>query len=95
MERELVKEHTIAGLAAARAKGGTGGGRNSNDARQIYTARKRLAAGDKPAKIAKLLQVGLSTSIAIAGQRRPSRLRILIGTVVALRPDDCWKPLRL
>jgi DNA invertase Pin-like site-specific DNA recombinase len=61
MERELVKEHTIAGLAAACAKGGTGGGRNSNDARQIYTARKRLAAGDKPAKIAKLLQVGLST----------------------------------
>ncbi len=28
MERELIKERTIAGLAAARAKGGTGGGRN-------------------------------------------------------------------
>ena len=27
MERELIKERTIAGLAAARAKGGTGGGR--------------------------------------------------------------------
>ncbi len=29
MERELVKERTIAGLAAARAKGGVGGGRKS------------------------------------------------------------------
>ena len=28
---------------------------------KIDTARKLLAAGDKPAKIAKLLQVGLST----------------------------------
>ncbi len=62
MERELIRECTIAGLAAARAKGGTGGGRKPTmTADKIDTARKLLAAGDKPAKIAKLLQVGLST----------------------------------
>ena len=62
MERELIRERTIAGLAAARAKGGTGGGRKPTmTADKIDSARKLLAAGDKPAKIAKLLQVGLST----------------------------------
>lgn len=62
MERELVKERTIAGLAAARQKGGTGGGRKSAlTPEKLDTARKLLAAGDKPAKVAKLLQVGLST----------------------------------
>lgn len=62
MERELVKERTIAGLAAARAKGGNGGGRKSTmTPDKLDTARKLLAAGDKPVKIAKLLQVGLST----------------------------------
>ena len=61
-ERELVKERTIAGLAAARARGGNGGGRKAAmTPDKIDTARKLLAAGDKPAKIAKLLQVGLST----------------------------------
>jgi len=62
MERELIKERTIAGLAAVRAKGGSGGGRKvAMTPEKINTARKLLAAGDKPAKIAKLLQVGLST----------------------------------
>lgn len=62
MERELVKERTIAGLAAARAKGGTGGGRKSvMTPDMLDTARKLLKAGDKPAKVAKLLQVGRST----------------------------------
>lgn len=62
MERELVKERTIAGLAAVRAKGGSGGGRKLvMTPEKIDTARKLLAAGDKPAKIAKLLNVGVST----------------------------------
>lgn len=62
MERELIKERTIAGLAAARAKGGTGGGRKSvMTPDMLDTARKLLAAGDSPAKVAKLLQVGRST----------------------------------
>ncbi|MDR6126396.1 DNA invertase Pin-like site-specific DNA recombinase [Sphingomonas sp. SORGH_AS438] len=58
----MVSERTIAGLAAAQAKGGTGGGRKPTmTADKMDTARKLLAAGDKPAKIAKLLRVGLST----------------------------------
>lgn len=53
MERELVKERTIAGLAAVRAKGGSGGGRKvAMTPEKIDTARKLPAAGDKPAKIA-------------------------------------------
>lgn len=62
MERELVKERTVAGLAAARANGGKGSGRKpvlTPD--KLDTARKLLAAEDKPAKVARLLQVGLST----------------------------------
>ena len=62
MERELIKERTVAGLAAARKKGGIGSGRKSAlTPDKLDTARKLLAAGDKPAKVAKLLQVGLST----------------------------------
>jgi len=62
MERELMKQRTTAGLAAARAKGGTGDGRKAAmTLDKIDTVRKLLAAGDKPAKIAKLLQVGLAT----------------------------------
>ena len=62
MERELIKERTIAGLAAARKKGEIGSGRKlALTADKLDTARKLLAAGGKPAKVAKLLQVGLST----------------------------------
>ncbi|MEG8051942.1 recombinase family protein [Sphingomonas aurantiaca] len=62
MERELIKERTIAGLAAARARGGNGGGRKSvMTPDMLDTARKLLKAGDSPVKIAKLLQVGRST----------------------------------
>lgn len=63
MERELIKERTIAGLAAARAKGGKGGGGRKSvmTPDMLDTARKLLAAGDKPVKVAKLLQVGRST----------------------------------
>ncbi|MHB8283163.1 MAG: recombinase family protein [Caulobacteraceae bacterium] len=62
MERELVKERTMAGLAAARAKGGGRGGRKPlMTPDKLDTAHKLLAAGDKPAKVARLLGVGLST----------------------------------
>lgn len=62
MERKLIKERTIAGLAAARAKGGNGGGRKPvMTPDMLDTARKLLGAGDSPAKVAKLLQVGRST----------------------------------
>lgn len=62
MERELVRERTMAGLAAARAKGaGQGGRKPAMTPDMLDTARKLLAAGDTPAKVAKLLQVGRST----------------------------------
>ena len=62
MERELIKERTIADLAAARKKGGIGSGRNSAlTPDKLDTACTLLAAGDKPAKVTKLLQVGLSS----------------------------------
>ncbi len=62
MERELIKERTIAGLAAARTKGGNGGGRKPLLTPDLLkTARVMLAAGDKPDKVARLLKVGRST----------------------------------
>ncbi len=62
MECELIKERTVAGLAAARKKGGIGSGRKSAlTPDKLDTGRKLLASGDKPAKVAKPLQVGFST----------------------------------
>lgn len=62
MERDNIKERTVAGLAAARAKGRVGGGRKASlTPDKLATARKLLDAGDKPAAVAKLLGVGLST----------------------------------
>ncbi|MHB8283221.1 MAG: helix-turn-helix domain-containing protein [Caulobacteraceae bacterium] len=52
----------MAGLAAARAKaGGRGGRKPLMTPDKLDTARKLLAAGDKPAQVARLLGVGLST----------------------------------
>ena len=62
MERELVRERTVAGLAAARARGANRGGRKpAMTPEMMDTARKLLAAGDAPARVAKLLRVGRST----------------------------------
>lgn len=62
MERDIIKERTLAGLAAARAKGRVGGGRKpALNREKLDTARKLLKAGDKPASIAKTLGVGIST----------------------------------
>ena len=49
-------------LISTRKRGGIGSGRKSAlTPDKIDTARKLLAAGDKPAKVARLLKVGLST----------------------------------
>jgi DNA invertase Pin-like site-specific DNA recombinase len=75
MERDNIKERTMAGLAAARAKGRVGGGRKAAlTPDKLDTARKLLKAGDKPAKVAKLLGVGVSTFYRHfpATERKPS-----------------------
>ncbi len=76
MERELIKERTIAGLAPARAKGGNGGGRKSLLTPDLLrTARVLLASGDKPDKVARLLKVGRSTLYRhLAKEPREGRL---------------------
>ena len=74
MERGLNRERTMAGLEAARAQGRVGGGRKSAiTPDKLDTARKLLAAGDKPAKVAKTIGVGLSTFYRAfpAGEREP------------------------
>lgn len=62
MERDLIRERTLAGLEAARAAGRVGGGRKSPlTPDKLATATRLLKAGEKPASIAKLLGVGRST----------------------------------
>lgn len=63
MERELVKERTIAGLAAARLRpgGGKGGRKSLLTPKKRETARKLLAAGDRPRDIAETIGVSLPT----------------------------------
>lgn len=62
MERDLIRERTVAGLAAARAAGRVGGGRKSPlTPDKLATAKRLLKAGERPASIAKLLGVGRST----------------------------------
>lgn len=62
MERELIRERTIAGLAARRGKGGGGGGRKPVlTPRKKEQARKLLDAGERPRDVAELVGVSLAT----------------------------------
>ena len=62
MERELIRERTIAGLAARRGKGGGGGGRKPVlTPRKMEQARKLLDAGERPRDVAELVGVSLAT----------------------------------
>lgn len=57
-----MKERTIAGLAAARRKDSTGSDhRLALTPDKIDTMHKLLVAGDKPGRVANLLDVGLSS----------------------------------
>jgi len=56
LERDIIHERTMAGLAAAKAQGRTGG-RPVIDADKLAAARARRARGESPAKIAKALGV--------------------------------------
>lgn len=61
MERELVKERTTAALAARRKAGGGGGRKPVLTPRKKETARKLLAAGDRPRDVAATVGVSVAT----------------------------------
>jgi DNA invertase Pin-like site-specific DNA recombinase len=61
-ERGLIRERTLAGLAAARARGRKGGRPKKMDAKKLSQARALLASGDQSvADVASLLMVGRAT----------------------------------
>ena len=61
MERELIKERTRAGLAAAKARGRKGGRKSKMDLSKIGAARKLLASGTVASDVAKNLGVSRAT----------------------------------
>lgn len=61
MERELIVERTLAGLAAARAKGRVGGRRPKLSMEQWAQAGRLIAAGEPRRRVAIIYDVGMST----------------------------------
>lgn len=61
MERDLIRERTTAGLAAARARGRKGGRKTKLDDAKLDAARKLLEAGTPAVDVAKTLGVGRAT----------------------------------
>nr|WP_282432723.1 helix-turn-helix domain-containing protein [Sphingomonas populi] len=61
MERELIRERTLAGLAARRKTGGGGGRKSVLTPRKRDVAVKLLAAGDRPQDVAEAIGVSVST----------------------------------
>jgi len=57
LERDIIHERTMAGLAAARAQGRNGGRPTVMDEGKLAAAKARRARGESPAKIAKALGV--------------------------------------
>ena len=61
MERDLIRERTNAGLAAARARGRLGGRKPKMNAAKLDAAKKLLRAGTPVSEVAKTLGVGRAT----------------------------------
>lgn len=61
LERDMIHQRTMAGLAAARAQGRVGGRPSVMDADRLAAATARLARGESPAQIAKALGVSRAT----------------------------------
>ncbi|MDJ0358031.1 recombinase family protein [Paenarthrobacter sp. PH39-S1] len=57
LERDMIHQRTVAGLAAARAPGRTGGRPTVMDTDTLAVARARQAKGESPTQIAKALGV--------------------------------------
>ena len=61
LERDIIHERTMAGLAAARAKGRTGGRPTVMNADTLAAAQARHAKGESPTQIAKALGISRAT----------------------------------
>ena len=61
LERDIIHERTMAGLAAARAQGRNGGRPTVMDADKLAAARARRKRGQSPARIAKALGISRAT----------------------------------
>lgn len=61
LERDLIRERTMAGLAAARAQGRRGGRPRVMDSDKLAVARARRADGESPTEIATALGVSRAT----------------------------------
>lgn len=61
MERELIRERTQAGLAAARARGRQGGRRKRMTESKVCAAKTLLEAGTAPTEVARSLGVSRAT----------------------------------
>ena len=71
LERDIIHERTMAGLAAAKAQGRAGGRPTVMDADKLAAARARRARGESPAKIAKALGVSRASiyrHLAVEGE---------------------------
>jgi len=71
LERDIIHERTMAGLAAAKAQGRTGGRPTVMDADKLAAARARRERGESPAKIARALGVSRASiyrHLAAAGE---------------------------
>ena len=72
MERGLIRERTMAGLEAGRARGRVGGRKSTWTPEKDEQALAMLRAGNSPAKVAKAMGVGKSTIYSrIAGEWAP------------------------
>lgn len=73
MERELIRERTQAGLAAARARGRNGGRPKSMDEKQVRAARLMLQdPGTQVVEVAKTFGVSISTLYRYVGKVIPA-----------------------
>lgn len=61
MERELIRERTMAGLSAARSRGAVGGRKRALSDNAFSAARAAVESGMSVAEVARLHNVGTST----------------------------------
>ena len=72
-EREMIRERTMTGLAAARAQGRVGGRRPALTKDQRQAALEMLEQGSSQAQVAHLFEVSRSTISRLAAQQRQQR----------------------